>query len=288
MASMIDIKRRIKSVKSTQQITKAMNLVAAAKLQRSKNRLESTRPFYEETRRVISNIIKSSEDITHPFIEKREAKNTGIIVITGDRGLCGGYNSNAIKKALSLGKENVSFITVGSKSTDFFIKEDAKFIKYYTGISEAPTYEDAAKVGKIVTDLYSKGELDEVFLVYTQFESTISHIPRAEKLLPIDITEFSHVSEESEEKGIKDLMIYEPNEKEVLSYVIPKYINTVIYGALAESAACEQGARMTSMDSATKSAYEAIDSMTILYNRARQGAITQEITEIVGGANALS
>lgn len=287
MASMLDIKRRIKSVKSTQQITKAMNLVAAAKLQRSKNRLLSTRPFYEETQRVISNIINSLEDITHPFIKKRDVKSTAIIVITGDRGLCGGYNTNIIKEADNAisRRENASIIAVGNKSTDYYIKKDANIIKYYNGISEKPMYEDAVSIGSIVLDLYLKGEVDEVLLAYTEFKSTISYIPRVEKILPLDIGEFK--TGEVKNEAIKDLMMYEPNQEVVLSWVIPKYINTLIYGALAESAACEQGARMTSMDSATKNANESIDGMTIVYNRARQGAITQEITEIVGGANAL-
>lgn len=287
MASMIDIKRRIKSVKSTQQITKAMNLVAAAKLQRAKNRLGSTRPFYEQTSRVISNIIKSSEDITHPFIKKRDVKNTAIIIITGDRGLCGGYNSNIIKAAFAAinDRKNVTIIAVGRKGSEFFTKRDAKITKHYTGVSESPVYEDGARIGDIVVDLYNKGEIDEVLLAYTKFESTIAHIPKVDTLLPIDISQFE--AEQEEQKGSKELMLYEPNENVVLSYVVPKYINTLIYGALAESAACEQGARMTSMDSATKSANETIDSMTIIYNRARQSAITQEITEIVGGANAL-
>ena len=287
MASMVDIKSRIKSVKSTKQITKAMNLVAAAKLQRAKNRLGSTRPFYEQTRNVISNIVKNSEDITHPFIKKRDVKNTVIILITGDRGLCGGYNSNIIKAAFAATKErkNVSIIAVGKKGIDFFSKEDPEIMKDYVGVSEKPVYEDAARIGDIIVDLYTKEEVDEVLLAYTVFESTITHVPTVETLLPIDISKLQ--SEDGEQKGAKNLMLYEPNENVVLSYVVPKYINTLIYGALAESAACEQGARMTSMDSATKSANETIDSMTILYNRARQSAITQEITEIIGGASAL-
>jgi len=285
MASMIDIKRRIKSVKSTQQITKAMNLVATAKLQRAKNRLGSTRPFYEQTRKVISSIVRNSEDITHPFVKKREVKNTIVIVITGDKGLCGGYNSNVIKAAFAAAenRKNVSIIAVGKKGIDFFTKNDSNIMQDYIGVSEKPEYEDAARIGNIIVDLYNKGEVDEVLIAYTVFESTISHIPTVDTLLPIDTSEFK----EEKQEGSRNLMLYEPNENVVLSYVVPKYINTLIYGALAESSACEQGARMTSMDSATKSANDTIGSMTIIYNRARQSAITQEITEIVAGASAL-
>ena len=286
MANMPDIKRRIKSVKGTQQTTKAMNLVSAAKLGKAKQSLFGIRPFYEETKRIMVNIMQNADTKKHPFTAKREIKNTLVIIINGDRGLCGGYNSNIIKEVTRLTEgKNLNYITIGKKSTEYYTQREAAIVKSFTGISEKPIYEDAARIGNIALNLYEKGEVDEVLLAYTQFESTISHIPTVVQMLPLNPEEFV---KENTEKKAQVVMVYEPSEDVVLSYVIPKYVNTIILGALKESAACEQGARMTSMDSATKSASEAIDKMTILYNRARQAAITQEITEIVGGANALT
>ena len=286
MASMRDVKRRIKSVNSTKQITKAMNLVSAAKLQRARKKLDSTRPFFYETKRVIGNIVKNSKGISHPYLDQREVKSTLIILISGDRGLCGGYNANVSKEAFALfnEKKNVTMITSGSKGADFFKKHNVTIKKSYEGISEKPMYEDAVDIGRIALDMYSKGEVDEVYLTYTEFKSTISHEPKSIKILPVDTSGFA---DDSSAEPSQTLMTYEPSEEEVLDIIIPKYINTTIFGALVEAGACEQGAIMTAMDSATENASEMIHDLSLLYNRARQGAITQEITEIVGGANAL-
>ncbi len=286
MASMRDIKRRIKSVKSTQQITKAMNLVAASKLQKAKLRQQQTKPYFNQTQRVIASIVNNSKGIKHPFLMEREGKKAVVITLTSDRGLCGGYNSNISKEVYSfVGKrEEVSLVTVGTKGRDYFKRRNVSIIESIMGISENPHYADAAKIGQIVLDLYTKGEIDEVYLGYTEFESTISHIPKLTKVLPVDTSEFEEVTKE---KTSHSLMRYEPGEEEVLNFLIPKYINTVIYGALVESATCEQAARMTSMDSATDNADGMISNLNLVYNRARQGAITQEINEIVSGANAL-
>jgi len=280
MASMRDIKRRIKSVKSTQQITKAMHLVASSKLTRARARLEQTKPFAAETRRVIGNIVKGSAVITHPYLEKRPVNNTAVIVLTGDRGLCGGYNANVCKAAYAYISDNTSVVTVGSKGRDYLKTRKGNVIRSMVGVSEKPAYEDALEIGRIVLDLYSKGEVDEVYLAYTEFISTLSSEPKVIKLLPVDTSDFeSDISE-----GVNPLTIYEPSEEAVLDYVVPKYINTVLFGAMVESAVCELGARMTAMDSATENASEMIDDLNLLYNRVRQGAITQEITEIVSGS----
>ena len=285
MASMRDIKQRIKSVGSTQQITKAMNLVAASKLQRSRQRLEETQPFSNEVKRAIANIVFGSKGVKQRFLERREVRNTLYIVLAGDRGLCGGYNTNVCKAAHSSmkGKENVSVVAVGSKARDYFRRRNITLLKKFTGISERPFYTDAVEISGMVTDLFTKKEFDEIYIVYTEFISTLRSEPTVMRLLPVDTDKFV----KHEEKG-DTLMIYEPNEEEVLEYVIPKYINTVIYAALVEASVCELGSRMTSMDSATKNAGEMIDDLSLVYNRARQGAITQEINEIVSGANALS
>ena len=282
MASMRDIKRRIKSVDSTQQITKAMNLVASSKLTRAKNRLMDTRPFFKETRKVIAGVVGGSKGISHPYLQKREVRKKAVILITGDRGLCGGYNANVSKAALSCvdDKNNVSAITVGSKGREFFKRRGINIIESYTGISENPDYSDALKIGQLALDLFTKEDADEVYLAYTEFISTLSSEPKLIKILPVDVNEFNNDDDISEQA----LTIYEPDEEAVLEYVIPKYVNTVIFGAMVESAVCELGARMTAMDSATENASEMIDSLNLLYNRARQGAITQEITEIVGGS----
>lgn len=281
MASMRDIKRRIRSVNSTQQITKAMNLVASSKLTKAKNRLMDTRPFFKETRKVIAGVVGGSKGISHPFLEKRDVKRKAVILITGDRGLCGGYNMNVSKAAMSCidDIDKVSAITVGSKGREFFKRRGVNIIKSYTGVSENPTYSDALKIGQLALDLFTKEEADEVYLAYTEFISTISSEPKLIKVLPVDVNEFKNDADSNQA-----LTIYEPSEEAVLEYVIPKYVNTVIFGAMVESAVCELGARMTAMDSATENASDMIDSLNLLYNRARQGAITQEITEIVGGS----
>ncbi len=290
MANVRDLSRRIKSVNSTKQITKAMNLVAASKLTRAKTRQSSTRPFFTETERVIASIVKNSKGVKHPFLEQREEKKVAIIIITSDRGLCGGYNANISKAVLNFvnekGKENVKLVVVGNKGRDFFKRREVEILESVTGISEAPTYVDASKIGSYVFNLFEGGEVDSVYIGYTEFISTIQHEVALSKLLPVDTSTMENEEVEGKGKAL-GLMRYEPSEEEVLNYVVPKYINTMIYGALVESAACEQGARMTSMDNATENATAMIDNLTIVKNRARQSAITQEITEIVGGAAAL-
>lgn len=283
MASMRDIKRRIKSVNSTQQITKAMNLVASSKLTRAKNRLMDTRPFFQETRKVIADVVNGSKGISHPYLEQREVKKKAVILITGDRGLCGGYNANVSKASMECIDDinNVSAITVGSKGRDFLRRKGINIVESYTGISENPNYSHALKIGQLALDLFTNEEADEVYLAYTEFISTLTSEPKLIKLLPVDVNEFTNDDNADSNQA---LTIYEPDEEAVLEYVIPKYVNTVIFGAMVESAVCELGARMTAMDSATENASEMIDSLNLLYNRARQGAITQEITEIVGGS----
>ena len=279
---MRDIKRRIKSVNSTQQITKAMNLVASSKLTRARNRLLDTRPFFNETRSVIAELINSSGSISNPFLEKRDVKNCIVILITGDRGLCGGYNVNISKLAMNYAeKGKAKAVTIGSKGRDYLKRRNVEIIKSFTGISENPKYSDAQEISKLVIDMFTKGETDEVYIAYTEFKSTISHEPKLVKLLPADADDFKT---EKDKDGVSALTIYEPSEEAVLEYVIPKYVNTVIFGAMVESAVCELGARMTAMDSATDNAADMIDTLNLLYNRARQGAITQEITEIVSGS----
>lgn len=283
MASMRNIKRRIKSVNSTQQITKAMNLVASSKLTKAKQNFDDTKPFFNAIRRVIANVVKGAGNTDNVFLKSREVKNTGVVILTGDRGLCGGYNTNACKTALGITEgKSASYITVGSKGFEFLKHEGCDFAQNYTGISEKPTYEDARDIGEKITQMYQNGDVDEVYLVYTEYISTIASEPKVMRLLPLDTESLG----ESEKDNLT-LTIYEPDDETVLAYVIPKYINTVIYGALVESSVCELTSRMTAMDSATDNASQMLDTLNLHYNRARQGAITQELTEIVSGSNAL-
>lgn len=286
MPSMVDIKRRMKSIKGTQQMTKAMNLVASAKLGKAKGRLSSSRPFNRESHRLLSNVLNTPDKPDHPFFVSKEGKAL-FVTIAGDRGLCGGYNSNVIRETnLKIARDeipwdNTMFFTVGKKCTEAFKKRNANILGFLTSISEKPNYYDARFIADKVIQEYLKGGIGKVFLVFTYFESIITHIPKVKTLLPIDPKAFKT------DEPIKDVSIYEPNKEALLNYLLPKFLTIQIFDALVESAACEQGARMTSMDNATKNAKEALGKMTLLYNRARQAAITQEISEIVGGANAI-
>ncbi len=283
MASMRDIKRRIKSVNSTRQITKAMNLVASSKLSKAKQRLESIKPFAEETRKVIAEIGGAAGGIEHHLFGREPNGNKAlVIVISGDKGLCGGYNFAVCKEACTVSEgKDVKLITVGSKGREYFKRRNYALDRSVVGISERFSYSDAEAIGARALKLYNENEVNAVYIVYTRFISSISSVPKAERLLPVNPDEFNTGEKSS------SVTLYEPSEEEVLDYVVPRYVNTVIYGALVESSVCELGARMTAMDAATDNAEEMLDSLNLLYNRVRQGAITQEITEIVSGSNAL-
>ncbi|MBQ7266494.1 MAG: ATP synthase F1 subunit gamma [Firmicutes bacterium] len=282
---LLDIKRRIKSVNSTMQVTKAMNLVASSKLTRAKDNFNDIKPFFESTKNVIANVVRRVGTVNNPFLNEREIKRTAVVVITGDRGLCGGYNAAVCKCALNTLEEGEepAVVTVGTKGRDFFKHRNIPILSSYREMSDRPSYTDAKSVGEKVAELFLKGEVDEVYLAYTKFISTISNTPEIIKLLPLDPDDFKTEADE----GPETLTIYEPGEEEVLEYIVPRYINTVLYGAMVESSVCELSSRMTAMDAATDNAAEMIDTLNIQYNRARQGAITQEITEIVSGSNAL-
>ena len=284
MSNMRDIKRKIKSVKNTQQITKAMNLVAASKLQRMRVKLGETRPFYTEMQNTLKNIIACSNVNDLPFVKQRQTGKTILIVITGDRGLCGGYNSNVIKEARSIleRRKNVEVLTFGEKGLEYFASKGIKPKKHVFGVSDKPSYEDILEIANYALYEYAHGEALEVLICYTVFNSLISQEVKTMKILPIEPSKDSNDASKN-----KSVMQFEPDASTVFKYIVPKYVNALIYGALVESATCELSARSSSMDNATKNADERIYDMTILYNRIRQGSITQEITEIVAGANAI-
>jgi len=281
--SMKDIKRRIRSVSGIKQITKAMELVSSAKLRKARQKLEMSRPYYQTLVRSIQDILSSTTGIKHPLLEKREIKNRAFIVITGDRGLAGGYNGNVVKLAESQidNKEQATILVVGQKGRDYFKRRDYNIAGEFLNISEDPHYIDASSIGSLAIELYEEGKVDEVNVVYTGFKSVISQEPKILKLLPAE-----SINDENN-KGSRTLIEYEPSPEEVLDYLIPKYIHSAIYGAIIESSASEQGARRTAMESATDNAEEMIEDLELRYNRARQASITQEISEIVGGAEAL-
>lgn len=279
-----DIKRKIKSVNSTMQITKAMELVSTAKLKKSKDRLEKTRPYYETVLETVNNIMRDSDIEEHEYLSNREVKKSLYIVITADRGLCGGYNVNAIKTAIAHIEEpeKTVIIPIGKNAVKFFKRNEFEIEKEFLGISEKPQFSDAREIARIAMKLYSQEEVDAVHLVYTRLESTIAQVATRLQLLPIDVTAVTEVVEEAEEKTI-----FEPSAEVVLDYLIPKSIESTIFGGLIESSTSEQAARRIAMESATDNAVEKIDELTLTYNQARQSAITQEINEIVGGAEAL-
>ena len=279
-----DIKRKIKSVNNTKQITKAMELVSTAKLKRNKDRMDVTKPYFETVIETVQSIIRNEKSLKHEFINKREVRKSLYIVITADRGLCGGYNINAMKKAIGemTNKENSLVITIGRKAKGFFNKHEFEIVKSFEGISEAPQFGDAQEIARTAMQLYKHEDVDEIKLVYSRLISTISQEPTVLKLLPIE----AEAKVENDDEDF-EFINYQPSAEEVLSYVIPKYIDSTIFGGLIESAAAEQAARRVAMESASDNAEDMIDKLTLSFNQARQSAITQEISEICGGAEAL-
>ena len=289
-----DIKRRIKSVNSTKQITHAMELVASAKLRKSRELAEGRRPYFEAMIESMGRIVEKSGSTRNVFMNQREVKKIAYIVITGDKGLAGGYNANICKLVEDhiTNKEDAYIYAVGSRGRDHFRNRDYTIQGEYLGISERPSFFNAREVATVVMEGFKKGEYDEVYIAYTKFLSTISQHAQLMKLIPIN-TEDLKSENKNEEKNatLQDsdltIMAYEPDPEELLNQLIPNFVSSTVYGAMIESAASEQGARRTAMESATTNANEMIDGLTLKYNRVRQAAITQEISEIVGGAEAL-
>ncbi len=277
---MKEIKTRIKSVESTKQITKAMELVSSSKFRKAKEKAETSRPYFNTLYGTVQDIAKNANGSKNEFLEERKVNNVCYIVIAGDRGLAGGYNSNVFKSVMShnkLGKAKV--VSVGKKAKEFLSKRNFELIDSIETVEDA-LYEDASRVANKVMEAYKNGEIDEVNLVYTEFVSALTQEPKLIKLLPVT------VDKDKEEKKSRVTVQYLPSASSVLGYVLPKYIAGSIHGAIAESYASEQAARRTAMESATDNANEMISKLELSYNRARQAAVTQEISEIVGGASA--
>ena len=282
MASARDIRRRIKSVKNIQQITKAMKMVAAARLRRAQERANSSRPYTDKIREILASVAAGARDSAHPLLAVREVNRIAYLIVGADKGLAGAYTSNLLRETLPQvrGRDEVHLLTAGRKVRDYFRRRGYKIDHQYTGFSEKPTYTHAAAIARDVATAYASGEYDEVYLVYTRFFSPINHKPTTVKLLPV-------AAETAGAEGEPREYIFEPSAEEVLGLLLPKYLETVVYGALLQSAASELGARMTAMGSATENAQELISKLVLNYNKVRQANITREISEIVGGAEAL-
>ena len=276
---------RIKSVTSTLQLTKAMGLVASSKIRRANDAMTKAREYTEALESSIASLTCATECQKSPYMRKSDGKRTRLIVIAGDRGLAGGYNSNVVKLITNgdWSKEDLDIYALGSKGYDALSRRGYNIKENRSDIMDDPTYEDAMKLCKVVLDSFANGEIGEIYLAYTHFKNTVTHIPTLVKLLPVD-------TEGMDEVEVDDnvMMNFEPNTEEALDLVIPKYVTSLFYGALVESVASENGARMQAMDSATSNADEIISDLTLKFNRARQGAITQELTEIIAGANAIN
>ena len=292
MASMRDIKRRKESITSTSQITKAMKLVSTVKFQKAKDHAEETKPYFQKMYETVSHMLASVGDqCSHPLLRKVEKDGPikkGVIVITSNRGLAGGYNSNIVKLVTrgDFDKEQTVIYPVGTKGLDAMKRLGYHCEGDYSEVINKPMFCDAVSLGKTVMTALEQGDIDEVYLAYTVFKNSVTQIPTLMKILPVDPEQAK--PEEEETKNAKVLMNYEPGEEETLGYIIPLYMNSLIFGAMAEAVASENGARMQAMDSATSNAEEMIETLGLQYNRARQAAITQELTEIVAGASAIS
>ena len=292
MPSLDDLKKRISSVKSTQKITKAMKMVAAAKLRKAQENAEKGRPYSEKMNNIILNLsggISDKESAPKLLIGTGEEKIHLCIVMTSDRGLCGGFNSNIIKKAKLYFKKilddnkTLKIITVGSKGYDQLKRTYKDYIIEKISFKESKNinYFDADKVGKIIIDRFEKKEFDVCTIFYNQFKNVITQIPQEQQIIPLK------ASEEKKDSSSEDNYEFEPEEDEILSNLLPKNISTQIFKAMLENSASEQGSRMSAMDNATRNAGEMVDKLTIQYNRSRQAAITKELIEIISGAESL-
>lgn len=280
-----DIKRRIRSVKSTQKITRAMEMVSGAKLRRATEKLMASRPYAQKLGEVMGRLVHGTGEFSHPLLTVPEEGKIGCVVITADRGQAGGYNVNIQRLAQgyvdSMEEDETALIILGKKGRDYFRFRKYPIMQEYLDIGDVPTFIQAKELAKQLMDWYADGTLREVYLFYTKFGSAIHQIPRQVKLLPLETVG------EQDGEVVENEYIFEPSPEGVLGTLLPNYVEIQVYQALLESKASEHGARRTAMSAATDNAQEMIDKLTLSFNRARQAAITTEITEIVGGADAL-
>ena len=287
MATLRDIQRRIRSVQSTQKITRAMKLVAAAKLRRAQERILSARPYAGKMGELLGNLVSAAgtDGAPHPLLEQREGPRRQIVIITADKGLAGAFNSNVIRRALELVRQSnvaeVTLVVVGRKARDFYRRRQWTIKRDLIGFWDRLAYSHASELADYFMQQYLDGEVDEVVLVYNEFRSVVLQRPVREQLLP-----FPRKAEEEGDATAVDY-IFEPDPRAILDELLPRHVRTQVFRALMESLAGEYGARMTAMEAATKNAKEMIDVLTIQFNKARQEKITKELLDIVGGAEAL-
>ena len=293
MASMRDIKRRKSSIQSTQQITKAMKLVSTVKLQRARQNAEKSEDYFHAMYSTVQSILGRTGSLEHRYLKPGEGGKKAVIVITSNRGLVGGYNSNVVKLITrgELKDEDLSIYAIGKKGKEA-LQKNYEIKADYSYVIEEPAYADAMAISKEVLSAFENGEISEIYLAYTGFKNTVVHVPTLVKLLPVEVSEETSGKTGEAVKEAEDdnraPMNFEPEDEEALDMIIPKYVTSLIYGGMIEAVASENGARMQAMDSATSNAEDMISSLSLLYNRARQGSITQELTEIIAGANAIS
>jgi F-type H+-transporting ATPase subunit gamma len=282
-----EIRTKIASIKSTQKITRAMEKVAASKMRKTKDRMQATRPYSRKIARIIKHLAHANPEYKHPFLIKREAKRVGIIVVSSDRGLCGGLNSNLFRKTLSLLSDwqkagvEVDMATIGNKAAGFFSNVKVNVVGHVAKLGDTPHPQDIVGVIKIMLDAYDEGRIDELHVIYNEFVNTMTQRPTTQQLLPVIACEI-----DDKLTGHWDY-IYEPDAKEILDHLLIRYVESIVYQGLVENNACEQAARMVAMKSASDNAGNLINELQLIYNKARQAAITQEISEIVAGAAAV-
>ncbi|MGI6161240.1 MAG: ATP synthase F1 subunit gamma [Christensenellales bacterium] len=281
MSSMKAIKQRITNVSTTKQIMKAMDMVSSSKFRKARRRLEGARPLYKALKSNLDILKTSEEAYKNVFTMQRPLRSTAYIIITSDKGLCGSYNINICEKALEHMNEgkNERLLVIGSKGSEYFKRRDKNIMRRITGISEAQIYEGAGRLADLTTSLYVSGEVDEIFIAYTYFESPLNYIPRVEKVLPI--------TEDTYEAPKYGGMGYEPDVSAFLDHIMPLYLHAYFFAAASEAVTCEHASRMVNMESASKNASDIIEDLNRMYNRKRQATITQELNEIVSGANIL-
>jgi F-type H+-transporting ATPase subunit gamma len=281
-----EIRTKIASVKSTQKITKAMQMVATSKMRRAQDRMRLARPYADKMRNVIGHLTEANPDYRHPFLQERDVKGVGIIVVSTDRGLAGGLNANTFKMALQLMREwqgkgaNVSLCIVGSKGLAFFRRLDVKILANVSGLGDRPHIKDLIGTVKVMLDAYKDGQIDRLFLVNAQFVNTMTQKPTAEQLLPVQAADTEGLAEHWD-------YIYEPDAKTILEGLLMRYVESQVYRGAVENVASEMAARMVAMKAASDNAGKLISELQLIYNKARQAAITKELSEIVGGAAAV-
>ena len=291
MASLIDIRRRLRSVKNTQQITKAMKMVSAAKLRRAQDRVVAARPYAKALRDVLASVSSRAAEDAHPLLASRDEKRVVLLVVAGDKGLAGAFNTNVQRAVTALlaersGWESVTILPIGKKALDYWRRRRTPLTpRTYAGIFTRIEYAQAREIAEFLSTGFIDGSIDAAYAIYNEFRSVISQVVRVERLLPISRSESAVAAAPA--GGTPTEYIYEPGPEAILARLLPRYLEFVVFRILLESAAAEHGARMTAMDSASKNAGEMIDSLTLTYNRARQARITKELIEIVSGAAAL-